>query len=121
MERVAGIQTGGSERAFDLFMKARYLDQQHAGHGVIFATGTPIRTPCVRCTPCSDFLDPEGLRSRGLGAFRRLASEIGIEASYTEWRIMPTALPSALSHRNTQAEFFCFSTRTLGIVSVSSP
>ena len=26
MERVAGIQTGGSERAFDLYMKARYLD-----------------------------------------------------------------------------------------------
>ena len=25
MERVAGIQTGGSERAFDLYMKARYL------------------------------------------------------------------------------------------------
>jgi len=23
-------------------MKARYLDQQHAGHGVTFATGTPI-------------------------------------------------------------------------------
>ena len=25
MERVAGIQTGGSERAFDVYMKARYL------------------------------------------------------------------------------------------------
>jgi N12 class adenine-specific DNA methylase len=34
MERVAGIQTGGSERAFDVYMKARYLDEQHAGHGV---------------------------------------------------------------------------------------
>jgi N12 class adenine-specific DNA methylase len=27
MERVAGIQTGGSERAFDLYMKCHYLDQ----------------------------------------------------------------------------------------------
>ena len=50
MERVAGIQTGGSERAFDLYMKARYLrraaprprrhvrhrhaDQQHDGRDV---------------------------------------------------------------------------------------
>ena len=33
MERVAGIQTGGSERAFDVYMKARYLDEQHPGHG----------------------------------------------------------------------------------------
>ena len=40
MERVAGIQTGGSERAFDLFMKCRYLDQLHPGHGVTGATGT---------------------------------------------------------------------------------
>ena len=43
MERVAGIQTGGSERAFDLYMKARYLDQRHSAHGVTFATGTRIR------------------------------------------------------------------------------
>ena len=50
MDRVAGIQTGGSERAFDLYMKARYLrraasrprrhlrhrhaDQQHDGRDV---------------------------------------------------------------------------------------
>src|SRR5262249_44903836 len=42
MERVAGIQTTGSERAFDLFMKCRYLHERHPGHGVTFATGTPI-------------------------------------------------------------------------------
>src|SRR5439155_2827076 len=29
MERVAGIQTGGSQRAFDVYMKARYLHEQH--------------------------------------------------------------------------------------------
>src|SRR5262249_20656140 len=40
MERVAGLQTGGSQRAFDLFMKARYLDQLHPAHGLTFATGT---------------------------------------------------------------------------------
>ena len=42
MDRVAGIQTGGSERAFDLYMKARYLGGRHPGHGVTFATGTPV-------------------------------------------------------------------------------
>src|SRR5207253_855893 len=47
MERVAGIQTGGSERAFDLFMKASYLHRQHPGHGVTFATGTPISNTMV--------------------------------------------------------------------------
>jgi N12 class adenine-specific DNA methylase len=54
MERVAGIQTGGSERAFDVYMKARYLDEQHAGHGVTFATGTPISNTMVEMfTLCS--------------------------------------------------------------------
>jgi N12 class adenine-specific DNA methylase len=47
MERVAGIQTGGSERAFDLYMKARYLGEKHPGHGVTFATGTPISNTMV--------------------------------------------------------------------------
>ena len=47
MERVAGIQTGGSERAFDLYMKTQYLHQQHPGHGVTFATGTPISNTMV--------------------------------------------------------------------------
>ena len=47
MDRVAGIQTGGSERAFDVYMKARYLDEQHKGHGVTFATGTPISNTMV--------------------------------------------------------------------------
>src|SRR5262249_10807040 len=36
MERVAGIQTAGSERAFDLSMKCRSLHEQHPGHGVTF-------------------------------------------------------------------------------------
>src|SRR5439155_4827124 len=31
MERVAGIQTGGSERAFDLYLKWRYLHDGHRG------------------------------------------------------------------------------------------
>jgi N12 class adenine-specific DNA methylase len=60
MERVAGIQTGGSERAFDVFMKARYLSQLHPGHGVTFATGTPISNTMVEMYTMQRFLDPEG-------------------------------------------------------------
>ena len=60
MERVAGIQTGGSERAFDVYMKARYLHEQHPGHGVTFATGTPISNTMVEMYTMQRFLDPEG-------------------------------------------------------------
>ena len=65
MERVAGIQTAGSERAFDLYMKARYLHEQHPGHGVTFATGTPISNTMVEMYTMQRYLDPEGLRERG--------------------------------------------------------
>ena len=77
MERVAGIQTGGSERAFDLYMKARYLDQQHAGHGVTFATGTPISNTMVEMYTMQRFLDPEGLRQRGIEHFDAWAANFG--------------------------------------------
>jgi hypothetical protein len=77
MERVAGIQTGGSERAFDLYMKARYLGEQHPGHGVTFATGTPISNTMVELYTMQRFLDPEGLKSRGIEHFDAWAATFG--------------------------------------------
>src|SRR5260370_5405164 len=77
MERVAGIQTGGSERAFDLFMKASYLHQEHPGHGVTFATGTPISNTMVEMYTVQRFLDPEGLEARGLAHFDAWAATFG--------------------------------------------
>ena len=77
MDRVAGIQTGGSERAFDVYMKARYLGEQHAGHGVTFATGTPISNTMVEMYTMQRFLDPEGLASRGLEHFDGWAATFG--------------------------------------------
>ena len=76
MERVAGIQTGGSERAFDLYMKARYLHEQHPGHGVTFATGTPISNTMVEMYTMQRFLDPEGLQEPRHRAFRRLGGHL---------------------------------------------
>jgi len=77
MDRVAGIQTGGSERAFDLYMKARYLEERHPGHGVTFATGTPISNTMVELYTMQRFLDPEGLKSRGIDHFDAWAATFG--------------------------------------------
>jgi N12 class adenine-specific DNA methylase len=77
MDRVAGIQTGGSERAFDLFMKCRYLDSKHHGHGVVFASGTPISNSMVELYTIQRFLDPAGLRSRGIEHFDGWAATFG--------------------------------------------
>ncbi len=77
MERVAGIQTGGSERAFVLYMKARYLDERHAGHGVTFATGTPISNTMVEMYTMQRFLDLKGLVERGIEHFDAWAATFG--------------------------------------------
>ncbi len=77
MDRVAGIQTGGSERAFDVYMKARYLSEQNPGHGVTFATGTPISNTMVEMYTMQRFLDPEGLKSRGIEHFDAWAATFG--------------------------------------------
>ncbi len=77
MERLAGIQTGGSERAFDLFMKARYLGEGHPGHGVVFASGTPISNSMVEMYTQCRYLDPEGLASRGIDHFDAWAASFG--------------------------------------------
>jgi N12 class adenine-specific DNA methylase len=77
MERVAGIQTTGSERAFDLFMKAQYLHEQHPGHGLTFATGTPISNTMVEMYTMQRFLNLEGLLERGIEHFDAWAATFG--------------------------------------------
>jgi N12 class adenine-specific DNA methylase len=77
MERVAGIQTGGSERAFDLYMKCRYLDEMHPGHGITFATGTPISNTMGEKYTMQRFLDLKGLKDRGIEHFDGWAATFG--------------------------------------------
>jgi len=77
MERVAGIQSGGSERAFDMYMKARYLHERHPGHGLTAATGTPISNSLCEMYTLQRYLDPEGLKSRGIEHFDSWAATFG--------------------------------------------
>ncbi len=77
MDRVAGIQSGGSERAFDMYMKARYLHERHHGHGLTAATGTPISNSLCEMYTLQRYLDPEGLKSRGIDHFDAWAATFG--------------------------------------------
>jgi N12 class adenine-specific DNA methylase len=77
MDRVAGINTGGSERAFDLYMKCLYLDQLHPGHGITGATGTPVSNSMVELYTMQRYLDPAGLQSRGIDHFDAWAANFG--------------------------------------------
>ena len=75
MERVAGIQTGGSG------LRPVHENPVPApaapGHGVTFATGTPISNTMVEMYTVQRFLDPEGLEARGLAHFDAWAATFG--------------------------------------------
>ena len=58
-------------------MKARFFGEQHPGHGVTFATGTPISNTMVELYTMQRFLDPEGLKSRGIEHFDGWAATFG--------------------------------------------
>lgn len=42
MRNVAGISQTESQKSNDMLMKCMYLDEVTGGHGIVFATGTPI-------------------------------------------------------------------------------
>ncbi len=45
LTNMAGISNSASQKALDLFLKCRYLDEKTGGRGTVFATGTPNATP----------------------------------------------------------------------------
>ncbi|OWK45567.1 DEAD/DEAH box helicase family protein [Fimbriiglobus ruber] len=77
MDRVAGIPSGGSERAFDMLMKAHYLHEKHPGRGLVFANGTPIANSLVELYTLQRYLDPDGLHQRGIEHFDAWAATFG--------------------------------------------
>jgi len=74
LQNVRGLGTPkGSERAIDMLMKLRYV--QEAGGGITFATGTPISNTLVEAYTMQRFLQPEVLKANGLEAFDEWARQ----------------------------------------------
>ena len=75
MNRIAGLPNSDSNRAFDMYMKTRYVREINGGRGVVFATGTPISNTMAEMYTMLRYLgagSAEGARRR---AFRRLGGE----------------------------------------------
>ena len=78
MTDVAGLPNTNSGRAFDMFMKSRYISQVRGeGKGLIFATGTPITNSIAELYTVQRYLQPEVLREAGIGGFDEWASTFG--------------------------------------------
>lgn len=76
MTRVGGLgNTEGSGKAFDLFMKTRYLQHLNGGRGVIFATGTPVSNSLAEMYTMQRYLQYDELKNRGVANFDAWASQ----------------------------------------------
>ncbi|MCL2301247.1 MAG: sigma-70 family RNA polymerase sigma factor [Firmicutes bacterium] len=77
MRNVAGIGQSDAQKASDLFMKTRYLDQLTGRRGVVFATGTPISNTMAEMYTMQRYLQYDALVERGLEHFDCWASTFG--------------------------------------------
>jgi N12 class adenine-specific DNA methylase len=69
MSRIAGLPNSDSNRAFDMFLKIRYLQERGDGRGVVFATGTPISNTLAEMYTMLRYLAPEMLSERKVEHF----------------------------------------------------
>ena len=77
MRNVGGIAQTEAQKSSDMFMKCRYLDERENGHGVIFATGTPISNSMVELYSMQRYLQYNTLRHHNLHHFDAWASTFG--------------------------------------------
>ncbi|NPV80789.1 MAG: DEAD/DEAH box helicase family protein [Firmicutes bacterium] len=89
MNRVKGVGSKeGSAKAFDLYMKVRYLQKLNGGRGVVFATGTPIANSMAGMYTLQRYLQPDELKAKGIHNFDAWAKAFGEVISV--WEMSPT-------------------------------
>lgn len=79
MNNVAGVNANAnSQKAFDMEMKCRYLQEIHNGGGVVFATGTPISNSITELFVWQYLLQKQTLDDMQIGYFDNWASVFGV-------------------------------------------
>ena len=87
LTNVAGISSSASQKALDLFMKCRYLDEKTGGKGIIMATGTPLSNSVTELHTMMRFLEYDFLKDHGLANFDNWVTVFGNQK--TEWELAP--------------------------------
>jgi len=77
MRNVGGIAQTEAQKSSDLFMKSQYMDEITNGHGIIFATGTPISNSMVELYTIQRYLQYGTLAELNLLHFDDWASNFG--------------------------------------------
>lgn len=87
LNNVAGISNSASQKALDLFLKVRYLDEKTGNRGFIGATGTPLSNSITELHTMMRYLEYDFLRDHGLQHFDNWVSVFGEQK--TDWELAP--------------------------------
>ncbi|MBR0282244.1 MAG: DEAD/DEAH box helicase family protein, partial [Oscillibacter sp.] len=89
MNNITGMgNKEGSQQAFDLYMKTRYLQRLNGGRGIVFATATPVMNSVVEMYTMQNYLQPDALAARGIHNFDAWANQFA--EVRTELQISPS-------------------------------
>lgn len=77
ISRVAGINPNGSNKATDMYLKTRYIQELNPGKNVIFATGTPISNSMCEMFTMQKYMQYDTLKELGINHFDAWAANFG--------------------------------------------
>ncbi|MCW3587433.1 KfrB domain-containing protein [Burkholderia cenocepacia] len=98
MTRVAGLgNLAGSDKAFDLFVKARYVQKMNDGRGIFGATGTPISNTIAELYTVQRYMHYDEMKARDIVHFDAWASTFG--QVVTGWELDATGVNYRLNSR----------------------
>lgn len=69
LSNISGISNSASQKALDLYLKCRYLDEKTDSKGVVFATGTPLSNSVTELHTMMRYLEYDFLKSKELQHF----------------------------------------------------
>lgn len=98
MSNVSGLgNKEGSQKAFDLYMKVRYLQKLNGGRGIVFATATPVMNSMSEMYIMQKYLQEDMMEQRGLVSFDAWANQFGEVVTVLEMN------PSGKGYRQKQS------------------
>ena len=77
MSTLKGVDPNGSQRAWDLYVKSRFIETKNPGRALVLASGTPITNTLGEMFSVQRYLGHAALSERGLHEFDAWASTFG--------------------------------------------
>lgn len=88
MSTLKGVDPNGSQRAWDLFVKSRFIETKNPGRALVLASGTPITNTLGEMFSVQRLMGHAALMERGLHEFDAWASTFG--DTTTELELQPS-------------------------------